>query len=108
MSENHSSELQHKHAGSRVFVLLLLTIMSGMFTMARTAHATTQPPTQFAITIIPESRASTGNALLQNLPTLFALDHLFRGASNGLLNPYQTTLGNILILYRIFFGPLSF
>jgi hypothetical protein len=105
MSENHSSELQHKHAGSRVFVLVLLTLVSTELMMAPTAHAT-QPPTQFAITIIPESRPSTSNALLQNLPTLFALDHLFRGASNGLLNPYQTTLGNILILYRLFFGPL--
>lgn len=98
---------QHKHAGPRVFVLVVLVMVSGvLIMMVPTAHATAQPPTQFAITIIPENRSNGGNALLQNLPTLFALDHLFRGASNGLLNPYQTTLGNILILYRLFFGPL--
>ncbi len=98
----------HKHAACRVFVLLLcIAAVTGVGVGVQTAYASTQPPTQFAITIIPANQ-STGNALLQNLPTLFALDHLFRGASNGLLDPYQTTLGNILVLYRIFFGPLSF
>jgi len=54
---------------------------------------------------IPATAPKIGNALLQNLPTLFALNALFSGASNGLLALGAASLANIIILYRIFFTP---
>jgi|SRR5581483_7162238 len=48
----------------------------------------------------------TGNAILQNLPTLFVLDSLFKNSSNGVLTPGPTSLSDVLILYQIFFAPI--
>lgn len=45
-----------------------------------------------------------GNALLRHLDQLFVLNALFSNYSNGVLTPGPASLGNILILYQIFFA----
>lgn len=45
-----------------------------------------------------------GNDLFKHLGTLFVLDNLFRHESDGLLSPDGTSLGDLLVLYQLFFA----
>lgn len=58
---------------------------------------------RFGPTAIPSVQVAN-MTLISNLPTLFTLNALFEDSSGGLLTPGKASLGNIIVLYQLFFA----
>lgn len=54
--------------------------------------------------VAPLSYRASHEPLITSLPTLFTLNALFQETSGDLLSPGKASLGNIIVLYQIFFA----